>query len=100
MPAAAESGLEVQRAELVEAEHPGARRWMGVQIPLRRIRQSWLRLIAARERFTPVSRFEEVGCLPVAQFTVEEFGPAGHRPLLRLGPSEPGSASAITYRTL
>src|SRR5450759_4758840 len=32
MPAAAESGLEVQWAELVEAEHPGTGRWMGVQI--------------------------------------------------------------------
>src|SRR3990172_1378281 len=29
MPAAAESGLEVEGAELVEAEHPGTRRWMG-----------------------------------------------------------------------
>jgi hypothetical protein len=32
MPAAAEAGLEVQRAELVEAEHPGPERWMGEQI--------------------------------------------------------------------
>src|SRR5450756_1300400 len=32
MPAAAESGLQVQGAELIEAEHPGTDRWMGVQV--------------------------------------------------------------------